>query len=228
MDIKTWIRGNAGKMDYVKSISFALLILLAGIFIAALLYERPFSFLTVQISELAALRDNPIGGILFDTCFIVAGLIIIPHSLYLYKVMLPDVKQASRVSAAFVVASGIGIIMVGLFPSDIYFMEHIVGAILAFGGVGLSALFSLPAIAKKLLRKEEWLKPWAVLVTYGQLVAVVLATLFLVGIPCLDVILAGSHDFTAALLWWPMCEWLLLLGAVAWAVGMIYSAPKPR
>ncbi len=228
MDLNAWIRGNAPKMAYVKSITAALLILLGGILIAGLLYEQTFSFLTVEISTLAGLGDNPVGGIIFDACFVAAGLIIIPHSLYLYKVMLPDVKQASRISAAFIVASGVGIIMVGLFPADLFFTEHIVGAVMAFGGVGLSALFSLAPIGKKLYQKVEWLKPWAVIVTYGQLLAIVLLTLFIVGIPIFGDLAAGNTVSSESLLWWPMCEWLLLLGAVTWAVGMVYSAPKLR
>ncbi len=228
MDLRAWMRGNTSKSSYVKSISVVLSILLGGIFSAALLYELPFSFLTVQISQLADLQNNPIGGLIFAICFIAAGIIILPHAIYLYRVMQPDVKIASVVSAAFIAGSGIGIIIVGLFPSDVNYTMHIVGAILAFGGIALGALFSLFPNIKKLLRKADWPKPWQVVVTYGQLVAAILVTLFLVGIPLFAEISAGTFDSNYPPLWWAACEWMLLFSAVAWAILMVYMAPKQR
>ncbi len=228
MELLTWIRGNAQKSTYVKSITIVLAILLGGISSAALLYELPFSFLTVQISQLADLQDNPVGGLIFAACFIVAGILIVPHAVYLYKVLLPDVKIASGISASFTAGSGIGIIIVGLFPSGVNYTMHIVGAILAFGGIFVGALFSLFPAIKKLVRKAGWPNPWLVVVTYGQLAIITMLALSLVGIPILNEIMAGTYtsDFLPVL--WPLCEWMLLFSAVAWAVGMVLGAPKQR
>ncbi len=228
MDLRTWLNGNAGKSSYVISISIVLAILLGGIFSAALLYERPFSFLTVQISQLADLGDNPVGGLIFAACFIIAGIIIVPHAIYLYRVMQPDVKVASGIAAIFIAGSGIGIMIVGIFPSNVNYTMHIVGAIAAFGGIALGALFSLFPNLKKILRKAPWPKPWQVLVTYGQLLAATLVTLFLVGIPLLNELAAGTFSSDNPPVWWPLCEWLLLFSAVAWAILMVFMAPKTR
>ncbi len=228
MHLRTWIHGNGKKSDYIKSISIVLGILLGGILSAALLYERPFSFLTVQISQLADLWDNPVGGVIFAICFVVAGVIIIPHAMYMYQVMQPDVKIASAISALFIGASGIGILIVGIFPSNVNYTMHIVGAILAFGGIALGALFSLLPNIKKILRKANWPKPWQVLLTYGQLLATVIITYNLVGIPLFAEISAGTFDSGNPPVWWPLCEWLLLFSAVAWAILMVYMAPKTR
>ncbi len=228
MDPRAWARGNAGKLAYIKSISIVLAILLGGIFAAALLYERPFSFLTVQISQLADLGDNPVGGVLFAACLIVAGVLILPHAMYLYRVMLPDVKIAGGISAFFIGASGIGISIVGIFPSDVNYAMHIVGAILAFGGIALGAIFSLPPLLKKLWRGAGWPKPWQVLVTYGQLAVAVVVTIFLVGIPLAGDLAAGTFSSANPPTWWAPCEWMLLFSAVAWAILLVYMAPRQR
>ncbi len=226
MNLRAWICGNAEKSSYVKSITVMLAILLGGILSAALLYERPFSFLTIQISQLAELEDNPVGGVIFAICFIVAGVIIVPHAIYLYRVMQPDVKIASGISAVFIGGSGIGIIIVGLFPSNVNYTMHIVGAILAFGGIAMGALFSLLSIIKKISRKAVWPRPWQVILMYGQLVVAMMVTLFLVGIPLYGALSAGTFSSYNPPYWWALCEWLLLFSAVAWSILLVYMAPR--
>src|SRR5271157_4799400 len=152
MDMGTWMQGKAEKGTYVKSVLFALGILILCIALAIALYQWPFSFLTVQVSGLEYRPANPVGAWIFSAGFVIAGIIIAPHAFYLYEVLQPDVKWLSRLSATFVFLSGMGIVGVGIFVPGYADALHDVAGILAFGGIGVSCILSLFPVGKKFSR----------------------------------------------------------------------------
>ena len=226
MGLGKWMAGNAEKASYVTSISVGMMTLVGGILVAMIFYELPFSFLTVQISALGVQSNNPIGADIFTICFVVSGVLFCLHAAYYYKLFRPDVKIVSGASAAFIFMSGVGTLLVGIVPPDVNYPIHIGAAIAAIGGTYMSGLLSLLPVGKKLARKAEWPRPGHVLVLYGALCAIALATIILVGIPVGTGFLAGTFqrgNFPAV---WPLCEWLLLSCSMFWSCGIVYTAPK--
>ncbi len=229
MGISTWFRGKSENGTYMKSILIALGVLILAIILAILLYQWPFSFFTDQISSLEYPPANPIGAWIFSAGFIVVGIIIAPHAFYLYEVLQPEVKWVSKLSAVFVFSSGIGIMGVGFCIPGYADTIHNASGILALGGICVASILSLFPMHKKMTQKVPWLKPWAVILTYGQLFFVIGLTAVLCGVPVFKEMQAGTFNWVNPPSAWPLCEWLLLFSAIAWAVGMVFiSQKKPK
>jgi hypothetical membrane protein len=206
-----------------------------GILLAGVLYQLPFSFITTQISDLGMRGTNPVGGWIFTVAFIVAGIIIAPHAFYFYKILEPDAKKVSQLSAAFIFVAGIGLAGVGICQAGIVDPEHDTMAILAFGGIGLSCFLSIVPILQKMKQGGSWPKKWQVLLFYGQLVVVVIVTAIVVGTSTVNVydptyaFYPNAPTFYANYpLGWPPCEWSLLFSAIFWALGLILMSPSKK
>jgi hypothetical membrane protein len=226
MQFILWLKGQADKKSYIISMLITLAILLTGIFGAILLYQDDFSFLRIQISELAYPSVNPIGFYVFNTGMILAGILVIPHVPRLYRMLQPDMKILNIISAFFFGITGIGLIMIGLFPASGNYDIHIVGAFGSIGGIAVSCLFSMPSIIKKLIRKAAWPKWWHVLVTYGEMLIISTVSILLVAIPIIIELQAGTFDPAYPPAIWPLCEWLILMSSILWVCGIIFVSPK--
>ncbi len=226
MDIRPWIRGDGQKSDYIKSIGLVFGIMFGGLLAAIIFYEPPFSFLWVEVSDLAVTTDNPVGGVIIAACFIVAGLLLAPHGLYLFKMLQSPVRVVAGASGTCLFASGIGFSLVGLFPYDINSAMHLAGAFVAIGGLALSSWLSIVPVAKKLARKTLCPTPWHVLVVYGQLFVIEFIAIVLAGVPIVSEITAGTFVSGAVPPLWPPCEWASLFSAVIWVVGMMIIEPR--
>jgi hypothetical protein len=218
---KEWFTGKAEKSLYIKTISLAVAILFLGIFLAAITYPRHVPLSTVQISELASRNVHPLGSTIYLITFVIAGLIIMPHGFYFYKILLPDVKIISFLCGVCIFLAGIGLILVGFFPLDVIYQMHVVGAVSVIGGIGLSCLLSVIPIICKLLRKAEWPKWWHLLFVYGPLIIVAVISVIAVGIPVINQLNAGTFDPNYPPPIWALCEWFVLSTAIIWAYGMV-------
>ena len=176
MEFRTWISGKANKMTYVKTLLLALGILIFGIILAGFFYQLPFSFLTTQISDLGMRPTNPIGAWIFTFAFIIAGIIIVPHAFFFYRVLQPEAKKFSQISAGLIMISGIGLAGVGIFQAGLVDIEDDIVAICAFGGLGLSCLVSLIPIIKKIRAHAVWPKLWHIILFYGPFIVVLIVT----------------------------------------------------
>jgi len=169
---------------------------------------------------------NPIGFYVFNTGMIISGIIVIPHGFYLYRMLQPDVKILSGMSAIFLMITGVGLSMVGLFPASVNYPMHVVGAFGSIGGVALSCLISIPSIIKKKIRKAAWPKWWHIIVTYGELISIATVAILLVAIPIIIELQAGTFDPNYPPAIWPLCEWLILMSSILWLCGMVFVSPK--
>lgn len=228
MNFQEWVAGKADKKIYITTISLAVAIMFLGIILAALTYPRTFSFYTVQISELASRNVHPLGSTLYLITFVIAGIIIVPHGVYFYKILLPDVKVISLLCGICIIVAGIGLALVGLFPSDVNYPMHVIGAIGVIGGIALCCLLSIIPIVRKLIRKAEWPKWWHLMFVYGPLFVVALYTAIFVGIPIIQQLNAGTFDPNYPPDVWEICEWLILLTAIIWTYGIIIIGKKSK
>lgn len=225
-DFKLWIEGKSNKNVYVKNIFFISGFLIIGVLTTAFLYEGEFSFLTKQISQIGNPNKNPIGSIIFSITLIITGCLLIPNILFFYRSLLPDVKIISIFSAIFLILGSIGLAMVGIFPASGNYTMHIISAIMAIGGIALSALASIAPIIKKIISDKGNHQVIKYLVIYGQFLTVAIMTIFLVAIPIINEFSAGTFDPNIPPDAWPICEWAIFFSSIIWACGMILSAKK--
>ncbi len=226
MNLSNWVSGKAEKSTYVKSITMVLCLLLGGIFLAIRFYQPPFSFLTIQISELSKTSDNPVGSPIFRVCFFIAGLFFIPHAFYLIQILDPDWKFLGKISGFFSVIAGCGLIWMAFFTPEAMYPLHVIGAISAIGGIAFSCFFSVPVVIKKVVRKASWPKIWQILLLYGEMIIIAIIALALVAIPIIQELKLGTFDPSNPPAIWPLCEWIILFASIIWACGIIYMSPK--
>lgn len=93
-----------------------------------------YSTATQTISALGAARGTAASHLVFNGAMVTAGLLAVVAAYGLHRVF------ERRLLTAVVAVTGVGGLMgVGLFPSETG-LPHFVAALLAFGGIGLSAL----------------------------------------------------------------------------------------
>jgi hypothetical protein len=197
-----------------------------GILLAILFYGRPFSFLTDQISFLGDTSD-PKSAFWFSLGFILAGILIMPHATYLYRILLPDFKLFGTISAIFFAIAGIGVFMLGIFAENVIYPIHVLSAMLAIGGIVLSCFFSLGPMIKKKIRKASWPSILQLLGMYIEFILLACFAIPVLAIPTLNQVLAGTFDPSQPPRFWALTEWLILAGSIIWACGMIYLSPDP-
>ena len=112
-----WCTGRAPHKSYQISMLILFFGLILMFILSAALYPGGYSIVTHEISDLGSAK-NPIGQWLFRPYFVIFGLLMIPHALYLYRCLYPDVLWGSRISIASLIGGMIGMMGVGIFPSD--------------------------------------------------------------------------------------------------------------
>ncbi len=219
-NLKIWLQGKAPKAVYQKTLGLTLAIFAGSLLIAILRYAPGFTMLEVQISGLGQIRGDPIGTMVFRVGFIVVGALLIPHALFVYRALMPTLSGLVRVVGMFLILSGVGIALVGIFPSDYDYTLHIVAAILAIGGIAAAALFLIPVLVVKARRGEPFGNGVILSLLYVQLLAVYLVTIFLAAVPAIVDLQDGVLDVTPVA--WAPCEWAILFGSVVWLFGIFF------
>lgn len=107
-------------------------LLLLG-FVAAAAQYPGYSATTQTISALGAAGAPPAAQALFDGTMVVAGLGTLTAAYWIHRAL------GRRELTVVVAATGIGLAGVGLFPAETG-VPHFLAAMLAFGGIGVTAL----------------------------------------------------------------------------------------
>lgn len=99
-----------------------------------------YSTATQTISALGAARGTDGSRLVFNSAMVLAGLLSVVAAYGLHRVF------ERRLLTAVVAVTGVGGLMgVGLFPSQTG-LPHFIAALLAFGGIGLSALVAATTV----------------------------------------------------------------------------------
>jgi hypothetical membrane protein len=136
------------------------------IIITANLFERPFTFHDVCISNLGnpTSNYNPKAFWLFSITCIFGSIALIPIYKQIYIILLPEQPQVSRIWLFLLIIATIGLSGVGIFNEHMGPI-HYVFAILAFGGYGLAILLFGGMMIHRTMIKAPWssVRSWVIL-----------------------------------------------------------------
>lgn len=222
--MRTWLIGKSNKSTYVKSLLAVVLIFGLTILLSILFYPRVFSFLSTQVSSLGALRLYSPGYYIFTIGFISIGILLVPHGLFLYRCLKPDLGLLGNTSIFFLFLASIGISLVGVFPTDISYAAHLTGAIMAFGGIVLGMIFIIFPFAKRIRRDEDWPSISLIILLFSPLIITAILTAIIIGIPVGTQILNGLELDEPEI--WALFEWLLVFFSMYWFFGIIFTCKE--
>lgn len=191
-----------------------------GAAIAALLYPGEFSMTTVYISYLGGDSNNPDGYMIYNTCEIIAGLLLMAHFIFLYKRLVPAIKIIAFISCLFGMIGAFGFASIGVYYQGSSYLGHQVTTYLAFGGFGVSAVLMLPVLIRKLCLKHNWPSIISLILCYGLTIGLLVFTLLLDNSPDLFIDMGLDPAYTSG----KFLEWLYLFVVVVWLFGTMIIA----
>jgi hypothetical protein len=153
----------------------ALLVYFMGILMAALVYPGGFSMLHVYVSYLGGSEQNPAGYLMYNVCEFIAGVLFIPHFLYLYRRLYPTLKVVTILSCFCGIVGCIGFAGLAFFYQGV--PGHQVATYVAFGGFGACLFFAFFVLIRKMVLRHSWPKPRYFVIVYGLVFAVAGAAL---------------------------------------------------
>ncbi len=184
--------------------------ILAVIFLGACgaVYSTPFTFRDACVSNLGNPALNPAGWWAFSVLFIIAGPVLVPHYLHVYRQIYPATKGLANGMLFFLVISSAGMTGVGI-VNELTWTPHAFFAVLVFGGIGLAMGLSLPIFIRKIQLGHSW-------PTRGKLVAFLAVIFAFIGLMVAEFIM---HDQDAV----PnlnLAEWYAFFGIFTWIFGV--------
>ncbi len=214
--------GRASKTDYGKYFGLALLIYLIGIVIAAAMYtDESFSMLTVYISYLGD-PGKGAGAFVYNTCEFIAGVLFVPHFVYLFRRFSPTLKVVTILCCFFGIVGCVGFAGLAFWHQGVPGDGHSVVTYVAFGGFGACLFFALFVLLRKLALHHPWPKWWQVILLYGVVLGIAgTALLFTEG----NELLQGFNinpAFLADKFW----EWFYFFAVLVGLIGLYLITPR--
>ncbi len=220
--LKQILTGTTSKATYGKYLGVALLIYLTGIVLAAAVYPGGFSFVRVYVSYLGGSENNPAGYLIYNTCGFIAGVLFIPHFLYLYHRLSPTLKVVSVLSCFFGIVGCAGFAGLAFYYQGVPGSGHQVATYVAFGGFGACLVFALFVLLRKMALHQSWPKPRYFIIVYGLTVAVAgIALLFSEGQEFLQ-----GLGIDPAFLEDKFSEWFFLFAVMIGLIGLYLLTPS--
>ena len=163
--LKSIWNGTIDKRTYGFYLLTIFIIYFFGIIFGAAVYAGGFSINNVYVSYLGSQQHDPTGYLVYNTTVLIAGILLIPHFIYLYKRLRPTFKAFNFLGCLVGIVGAIGFAGLSIFHQDLG--GHILFTDLAYYPLGGSALFLLFVFCKKLSSKESWPKIWQIALIYG-------------------------------------------------------------
>jgi hypothetical protein len=155
LNFQNIIRGMGTKKEHGIFTITGLMIFLGIIGLLTQLYDTPFTFRLVCISNLGNPNYNIMGWWLFTLDFIFGAIILLPHCLYVYRHFQTPNKIFGGIWLLLSLMGVFGLVMVGIFNETIN-PAHIIFALFSFGGIGLGLFVSLIIMGWKIYAHEPW------------------------------------------------------------------------
>ncbi len=214
--------GTASKTTYGKHLGFGLLIYLLGIILAAAVYPGGFSMLTVYVSYLGGSENNPTGYLIYNACEFIAGVLFVPHFLYLYRRFSPTLKVVSFLSCFCGIVGCVGFAGLAFYYQGVPGSGHQVATYIAFGGFGACIVFALFVLLRKMAQRQSWPKPGHLFIVYGLTIAVAgIALLFSEGQELLE-----GLGISPVFLEDKFSEWFFLFAVMIGLIGLYFLSPR--
>jgi hypothetical protein len=208
--LKSIWNGKSSKNLYLKYFFIAIGIYIAGIIIGISLYPGGFDFMTVYVSYLGGDPDNSVAGRNFyNTSVIIAGIMLVPHFIFMYRRLTPACKVISYLSCLCGIVGALGFASIGIFYQGFNARMHQITTWIAYGGLGASAVFMLFAFIRKAVMTKTWPKWWHIVLVYAQ-------AFLTIGLTFLLQPWFGDH----------LSEWLYTFAFMFWLPESVLIVPK--
>jgi hypothetical protein len=213
MAFKLFLYGESPRRAYLQLLLTGIAVLLSLVGALALLYDTPFTFRAVCISNLGNPNYNSRAWWLFSVVCVLGALVLFPCCMYLYHHFTTPNIYLARLWVVFVMTGVAGLAAVGVVNETIH-PAHLVLAFFAFGGFGLALFLSLGILAWKVWAHEAWPTSGqfvALLATIGAFIGVILRELQIYGI-------ANPADLN-------FTEWVAFALIMTWLVLLLLISP---
>jgi hypothetical protein len=204
------LKGQGTKQELNRiyfPILFCIVVLWA---IARLLYplDGGYSINDNRISRQGNVLLNPLGAWFFILGTAFAAIMLIPYVVYMYHRFKPTLLLLDRLMLFSGLVGCIGLFMVAIFPeylTDQIDAIHSTGADMAFTGLGVTVLFSIIILFRRVRQHQPW-------PTLGQVLNLFLMILFF---GLIMVFTDGSVN-----------QWTGFFMVFVWCTGIYYLLPE--
>jgi hypothetical protein len=200
--------GTATKTEYGWHLLITYAVYFFGIIYGAAVYDGGFSMDNVYVSYLGSQEHDPTGFLVYDSTVLIAGIMLIPYFIYIYRCLRPTFKVFNILSCFFGLVGAVGFAGLSIFHQDVG-QSHMWFTDIAFGGLGVSAFFMLWVFCKKLILNQPWPKIWQIVVVYGLILGI---------IALINIISTNGH----------FQEWFYTLIMMIWVIGIYWVTPKDQ
>ncbi|HME53732.1 MAG TPA: hypothetical protein VKM55_16005 [Candidatus Lokiarchaeia archaeon] len=200
--------GKASKSTHARYFLVALIIYIVGIVAGMALFPGGFDFMTVYVSYLGGDPNNPIGRFPYNATVLIAGILLIPHFIYLYRRLTPAVKILTFLSCLCGIVGAAGFASLAIFYQGLNADLHQISTDTAYYSLGASAIIMLFSFIRKAVMTRTWPKWWHIVLMYVQAIGMIGATFLLY--PWF-----GDH----------LSEWLYTAAFMLWLLETVIIVP---
>jgi hypothetical membrane protein len=213
--MKDFILGRSPHKVYFKHLVAAISVMFLALLISIVLYEPTYYITENEISYLDSVNRNPVGLWYFKFAEFGGGLWFVPIAASMLRTARSFSPVLGTLAGTFYVISGVGLVLVGFFPTRVSKLMHVVGAGVGFGGILLGILFTFVILVVQLVRAFDPKVLSIMLLFHLPFLVVYVLSIVFVGIPLLFSLGAGIPygDFQTPEIWF-LLEWLMLLTAM--------------
>lgn len=164
------MNGNLDKKTHGIYLLVLLIFLLSCLGITQLLFVGGYDWTHRFISEEGNPNKNPIGWIFFTIGVCSTSIMLIPHSIYIYRTLKPTMLLFSRINLGFLCLGSFGLFIVGSVNENIEAL-HNLGAVIAFGSFGLGAFGTFIICIRKFFLHDKWPPVLGFLFLFGIIIS---------------------------------------------------------
>ncbi len=212
------IKGTAAKSFYNRFLIGVLVFITVMIGISIALYEG-YRLDANEISHLDRPGLNPIGFWFFKIGMIGGGICFLPIAYSFLLRMKTISKVGGVIAGVFYILSGIGMILIGFFPSYISQFMHVLAAGMGFGSLLLAILISTVLVLVKYNQSKERSILLYGAIFYIPVIAAFLLTIIFAGIPLLISLAEGIPYGEFIPEGWYSLEWSMLITGLFSTLG---------
>jgi hypothetical protein len=154
-NLKAILIGKATRNEQGIYLVVLVAFLMVCLGLSQLVYPDGYHWTHRFISEEGNHVGNPNGWIFFTFGICTSALLVIPHSIYIYRHLQPQVLLFARFILFLLLVGSIGLFIVGAISEE-HNVPHNTGSALAFGGYGFAVFCSFLICIRRLFLKAHW------------------------------------------------------------------------
>ncbi|MFX0098829.1 MAG: hypothetical protein ACFFCS_04550 [Candidatus Hodarchaeota archaeon] len=228
MDILSYLKrvwtGTCNKLEFMIWLCIAFGVYVLGIIVGAAVYPGGFTMLEVYVSYLGGYPNNPDGYAFYNTCTLIAGILIAPEYLYLYRKLKPAMKWVNFIGSLFGIFGALSFASLGIFYQGFDADLHQWSTILTFGGFGVNAGLYMIVMIRRSAWKKDWPKWWQIVLVYAIMFGILISTIIADEYPGWF----DSWNLDPKVFEDKFLEWWYVFAVMSWVISVPAITPSGR